>query len=224
MTELNKNLFNFDSDSLSDVNFDEIQAEVDQMKDGKYIDEPGLYSLTVQSVSRKEAKNPVEGWMLVDVVFEDPNGKTIKEKVTVPLTVNLRYPTKTGKNELWAIKKLQAFAAGLGIDLRGAHMFRRIAEMFGDSEALVGKSAKVRIGYETSTYSEPYGEKGVALISAGKPVLDASGDILNFPSRQDAEVYAVSVLKKKYSAFMRVLEFIPATTAEAAKNAPTLGF
>ena len=201
-------LFNF-TDSLDGVNFDEIQAEVD--KDGsrgRFINEPGLYTLTVTKVESFETKDPKEGWISFKVFLEDIDGKSTNDMIFVPTTVNIRYPTASGKNELWAIIKLQKFASAVGIDAQGKSIFAAIQKMFTTTDSLVGRSGKFRIDYETPNYADRLGD-GFVLLLSGKPALDPeTGEIIEFPKKADAGIYCTTVLKKKFSGWLTIVEYI----------------
>ncbi len=218
---LNKDLFN-NKDSLSDAKLEEIQEAVDGMSEGSYMDEPGIKNVTIDAVVLHEKKVPVDNWIMVKVTLKDVNGKTKDEYVTLPTTTNVEYNTASGKNKLWAIKKLQQFGDCFGLSFRGPGMFSLIAEMFGSSEALIGKTGQIQLGYETNTYPEEHGD-GLCIMSAGKPVLDPeTNEVLVLPSKADVQAYCTSVLKKKVSMYLSITKFLP-SAVEAEKEPEILG-
>lgn len=217
---LSKDLFDH-KDSLDMGKLKELQSEVDSMQDGSYIDEPGIKSVTIESVALHEQQNPKEGWVCVKVVLKDVNGRTITAYPLVPTTVDLEYPTVSGKNKLFALKKLQQFGDCFGISFRGPEIFKLIKEFFGSTTALVGKTGNIRVGYEHSSYCEKY-EDGFCIISNGKPVVAEDGEILCLPTRKDVSVYGTTVLKKKISIGVGILEFIK-SDAEPEREPEILG-
>mgnify|MGYP003639804813 CR=1 FL=1 len=222
MTDLlNKGLFNH-TDSLSTEKLEAIQEQVDSIKEGSYMDEPGIKSVTIDSVALHQQKSPKDGWICLKVILKDINGKTKDIYPLVPTTTDVEYPTSTGKGKMFAIKKLQQFGDCFGISFRGPGMFSLIAEMFGSTEALVGKTGNIRLGYESTTFCEEYGD-GFCIVSNGKPVLDPeTGDVLELPTKKDVEAYGQNMLKKRVEMFLSVTEFI-ASAVKAEKEPEILG-
>ena len=186
------------------------------------MDEPGIKSVTIDSVSLHQQKSPKDGWICLKIILKDINGKTKDIYPLVPTTTNVEYPTSTGKGKMFAIKKLQQFGDCFGISFRGPGMFNLISEMFGSTEALVGKTGNVRLGHESTTYCEDYGD-GFCIISGGKPVLDPdTGEVLELPTKKDVEAYGFNMLKKKVSMFLAITEFLP-SAVKAEKEPEILG-
>ena len=221
MTELNKALFNH-SDSLSSEKIDAIQEEVDAIQEGSYMDEPGIKSVTIDFVKIKPQDAPKDGWICVEIGLKDVNGRGKSHYQMVATTKDWEYPTSTGKNKLFALKGLQKFGDAFGLSFRGPGMFDLLAEMFGSTEALVGKQGSIRLGYSTTTFPEEHGD-GFCIMSNGNPILDPeTGEVLVLPTRKDVATYCINMLKKKVSLYLEILEFLP-SAVEVTKEPEILG-
>ena len=221
MTELSNALFTH-TDSLSPEKLEAIQEAVDSIKEGAYMDEPGIKNVTIDSVALHQQTSPKEGWVCLKIILKDINGKTKDIYPLVPTTTDVEYPTSTGKGKLFAIKKLQQFGDCFGISFRGPAMFQLIAQMFGSTEALVGKTGQVRLGYETNTHMEGY-NNGFCIIDNGKAILDPeTGEVLELPTKADVEQYCRDTLKRKVSLYLAITEFLP-SAVKAEKEPEILG-
>tara|TARA_R110002126_G_scaffold42101_1_gene121983 strand:+ start:7678 stop:8352 length:675 start_codon:yes stop_codon:yes gene_type:complete len=223
MTELlNKDLFANQKDSLSSEKLEEIQEAVDNISEGSYMDEPGIRSVTIDSVALHQQKSPKDGWICLKITLKDVNGKTKDHFQIVPTTNDFEYPTASGKNKYFALKGIQQFGDCFGISFRGPGMYALVVEMFGSTEALVGKTGSIRLGHEGNTFCEDH-NKGFCIMSNGKPVLDPeTNDVLELPTKKDCESYGLNMLKKKVELFLSITEFLP-SAAKAEKEPEILG-
>jgi hypothetical protein len=212
-------LFDF-SDSLDGVDFDTLQEEIDKdSKRGRFIDEPGIYTLKVDRVEVIELDTPIPNWAAFKVYLRDTNGRETNEFLFVPMTCDIKYPTSSGKNQLWAIIKLQKFALSLGIDMQGRQIFVAIKKMFKSDTAIVGRTGRFRLDYETSNHAEPIGD-GWALVLSGKTVMqkDDPSEVEVFPKKQDAGIYCKDIAKKKFSGFLSIVECLAGEVVEKTEK------
>lgn len=213
-------LFEFD-DSLEGINFDELQTEIEKdAKRGRFIDEPGVYTLKVDRVEIMEIKEPKPNWSAVKVYLKDIDGRETNEMLFIPTTNDVKYPTNSGKNQLWAIIKLQKFATSIGIDMQGKQLFVGIQKMFGNLTSLVGRTGRYRLDFETANHAEPVGE-GWVLVLSGKPVMreDDPTEVQEFPKKSDAELYCTQIARKKFSAFLSIVEYMQGEVVEKTEKA-----
>jgi hypothetical protein len=203
-----------DSGEMVDLEAIQEQAIQEQNK-GAFINDPGQYSLQIRSVEQHIPKNPVQGWAMVKVTLADTNGKEIREFLTVPLTPNPEYPTKSGKNKLWAYIKLQAFAGAFGMDLRGKKFFDGVKLYFGNGgERMLGLEGSVEVGYEHKNYAQYQSKDKYAVVIGDKVHTDEDGEVVAFADKVGVFHYIENELQKPYSQFVSILKYNKKSTEE----------
>lgn len=95
----------------------------DNVKESGYINEVGVFDVTVKSFKEKEVTVKGEDMTVFEVIFEEETGKTIKGSFW------------TGESDL---PKLKAFFTNCGIPVEGT---LNVTSLF---EASVGKAIKIR--------------------------------------------------------------------------------
>ena len=214
-------MINFDSiiDSAS-ADLEAMQTQLDaESEKGKFIQDPGVYSLNVVEMLDVTKPTTPEGWAMVKLVLQDTNGRELSHWLTLPLTNNVHYPTKSGKNTLWAVKKIQDFTSALGLDFRGDKFLKNLKKYFGNGgEAIKGQIGQFEIGYETGNYAQYVGKDQYQVVVGNKPFLDENGTPVVLTDHTAVEGYITTTLNKQYSAFMSIIGYIKRDVQQTTTN------
>lgn len=191
---------------------------------GKWIKEPGVYSLQIVGVEVKGPSQYDAQWMNVLFSFQDSEGRAANHYVEVPTTAekNFMYGTK---KSLAAYNNLDRFLKGFGFVLDFTNAIFQLEKLFSDPEkTFVGKTLSARLGYYAN-YTKFAGKDGeisqyIIVDKTGAQVVD-----LKFAGFEAADKYAKDN-GIKLQGFPKVQEVLPATTASlvADVSAPALPF
>ncbi len=200
----------FQTASTPEMTPEEFQAK-QASQGGKFIREPGTYSLIVTGVEAKQVNGFDNDWY--DFVFslENTDGQSMNHFLSIPTTAHKSFMFGK-KKSLSEYNKLEKFLLGFGVRLEYSTAITQIAKLFEDAaDSFVGKQITLRVGF-TSNHLKYLGKDGD--ISKYKIVDKNDQEVvpLVFKGYEAAEQYAKEN-NIKMSGFIRVLEVIPATTA-----------
>ncbi len=126
------------------------QEEFDSNKKeggGNFLSEPGTYDMLIKAVTFNESVNPKDSaWIGAQVQLETPDGKSLRYFLEVPTECRNGFLFGVDK-AVWPLEKLQKFFRGLGIQFDYDNGMQQVGALFGDSDKMVGKTLKVRLGY-----------------------------------------------------------------------------
>jgi len=125
------------------------EQEVDSHRKStsKFIDEPGTYDMLIKEVAfaaQTEAKD--SAWIQTTITL-DHFGKTLKYWLSVPVECRNGYLYGDSKSTL-QLDKLRGFFRGLGLIFDFDNGMSQVGAIFGSPDKLIGKSLKVRLGYQ----------------------------------------------------------------------------
>lgn len=196
------------------------QVEVDSHKKdgGKFLNEPGTYDLMIKEVSFKETPSDIDNaWTSVTLLLESPEGKTLKHFVLVPTECRNSFLFGAGKST-FALEGLQKFLRGLGIPSDFENTMAQVAAVFGNPNALIGKTLKCKVGYKGVTIK--YVTKGdyrVVEKDYITPKVEGS-----FATSEAAKAAAIDagVKASNISGFINVLDVFPSKEPQIDIDAP----
>lgn len=124
------------------------ESEVDASRsDGsKFLNDPGTYDAVVKKVTFKKASEKDSAWLTVELELEI-EGKSIRLYQMIPTECRNSF-LFGDKKQTFAIDKLRAFFRGLGLVFDFENGMEQVAALFGSPDKLIGKTLKVRLGYE----------------------------------------------------------------------------
>lgn len=186
---------------------------------GKWINEPGTYSLIVTGVTVKEASQYDSQWVNVLFNLEDSEGKCANHFLEVP-TTNEKSFMYGSKKSLAPYNNLDRFLKGFGVTLEFTEAISQLESLFSDPEkTFIGKTISVRMGYY-SNYTKYVGKDGDVsqyqiVDKNGAPVVD-----LKFSGFEAAKAYA-EANSIKLQGFPKIQDVVPATTASISTSKST---
>lgn len=126
------------------------QQEFDSNKKeggGNFLSEPGTYDMVIKAVTFNETTNPKDSaWIGAQVQLETHDGKGLRYFLEVPVECRNGFLFGSDK-AVWPLEKLQKFFRGLGIQFDYDNGMQQVGALFGDVNKMVGKTIKVRLGY-----------------------------------------------------------------------------
>jgi hypothetical protein len=187
-----------------------------QQTGGKWIKEPGTYSVAIKAVTVKDA-NPYDAqWINVQVSVENSAGEEFNTFLTVPTTAEKSFLFGS-KKSLREFNDLAKFLLGLGIKLEYDTAIFQLSDIFSDTANLIGQTLTIRVGYY-GNYIKYAGKNGDSpqYSIVKKDGTELTGQV--FTGFDAANAYA-SEESIKLQKFMKVLEVIPGTTLKLAPTA-----
>lgn len=178
---------------------------------GKWIKDPGTYSLIIKGVELTGASNFDNSWLNFKFTLENNEGQLATHFVEVPTTASNNYMYGV-KKSLLNYSKLEKFLKGFGFDLEFTQAIHQLEKLFSDAEKVfVGKTLSVRMGY-TANHTKYMGKDGevsqyVICDKDGKPIVATT-----FAGYEAVDAYATAN-NIKVQGFPKVLEVVPASTA-----------
>ncbi len=175
---------------------------------GKFINDPGTYSLVVTGVDIKGANQKDAQWADVVFTLENPEGQSYNHYVSLPLTAARSFlfgPKKT----LYAYNDLDKFLRGFGVVLEYSNAITQLQDLFSDPAiTFVGKPISMRLGYQ-SNRSKYVGKSdtGSQYILVDKDDKQIGTEV--FSGFEAAEAFA-DEQKIKLQKFIRCLDVIAA--------------
>lgn len=140
-------MISFDVGSKPELSPEQLEERMNQ-SGGKYINEPGTYSVKIISAAFDEKRMPSDqDWVQLILELEDGSGATIKHYQSVPTTAKNSF-LFGAKKSVFPLKSLQALLRGLGEVFDYENGMQQIARVFGKPETLIGKPLSIRVGYE----------------------------------------------------------------------------
>lgn len=113
---------------------------------GKFLQEPGTYDMVIKEVSFKDVPDDKDSAWINSTILLDHNGKTLKYFLSVP--TECRNGFLYGAEKVtWPLEKVQKFFRGLGLSFDFDNGMSQVAALFGNPDKLIGKTIKVRLGY-----------------------------------------------------------------------------
>lgn len=124
------------------------QQEFDANKKdgGKFIKDPGTYDMVIKEITFKDTPDEKDSAWVSSTILLEHNGKTVKYFLSVPTECRNGFLYGADK-QVWALEKLQKFYRGLGVALEYDNTMELVAALFGNVDKVIGKSVKVRLGY-----------------------------------------------------------------------------
>lgn len=187
---------------------------------GKWIKEPGTYSLIIKGVEIGDANQYDSQWVDAKFIMENEEGQLASHFVVFPTTAERSYLFGS-KKSLGEYNKLEAFLRGFGVSLDYTTAIFQIEKLFSDPEKVfVGKTLTVRMGY-TSNHTKFVGKDGEVsqyqiCDKSGAPVVPTL-----FAGFEAADAYAKQN-NMKLQGFPKILEVVSSTTASIIVGAPAI--
>lgn len=187
---------------------------------GKWIKDPGTYSLIIKGVTLEGASNFDNQWINFKFTLENSEGQLATHFVEVPTTAANNY-MYGAKKSLHNYTKLEKFLKGFGFDLEFTQAIHQLEKLFTDAEkTFVGKTLSVRMGYN-SIHTKYLGKDGE--VSKYK-LVDKDGNPIvatDFAGFEAVDAYA-KANNIKVQGFPKVLEVVPAATASIVAGGPAI--
>ncbi len=211
--------FNFSGCSIKD----DVKLQEELEKSGgqdKFFKE-GLHDVEIKTAvfEGMQPKDPT--WGKLKVTFLGTNEKEINAWISFP-TSDIYYGEK--KNNLFMFRKVQAFCAALGEDLKATTLESVLKKVFAKPEKLAGKPLTIRVGYEKAyakyAGKNPDGTPILNLRLADGTLHQDAGAVKTFTGADSRAAYdSVQRYANEhnigYDAFAQVVEYLP------GKEAPT---
>jgi hypothetical protein len=187
-----------------------------QQTGGKWIKEPGTYTMVVKAVSIKDP-NPFDTqWINVQLALENASGEEFNTFLTIPTTAEKSFLFGS-KKSLREFNDLAKFFLGLGINLDYATAIHQLSDVFSDTANLIGQTITLRLGYYGKHVKYVGKVDNVSsYIIAEKDGTDATGRV--FSGFDAANAYAAEEAIKLQK-FMKVLDVIPGTVLKSVSTA-----
>ncbi len=185
---------------------------------GKFISDPGTYSMTIKAFSFGEVNPYDSAWINATVTLEDAQGRDLRHFLDIPTECRNSY-LFGDKKSTHNLENLQRFLRGLGIVFDYDNGMEQIGAIFGNPDQLIGKPLNVRLGYKGPHIK--YVSKDEFLVVEKDdvtPKLEGS-----FPNKKAAEAAATEagIKMNKNAGFINVLEIFSAKEAAIDLEAPS---
>lgn len=187
---------------------------------GKWIKDPGTYSLIVKGVEMTGASSFDNQWINFKFTLENSDGQIATHFVEVPITAANNYMYGV-KKSLVNYAKLEKFLKGFGFELEFTQAIIQLEKLFSDAEKVfVGKTFSARIAY-TTLHSKYLGKEGEI---SQYQIVDKDGNAVvetKFAGYEAIDTYA-KANGIKVQGFPKIVEVVPASTASIVVGAPAL--
>lgn len=204
------------------------QAEFDSNKKeggGNFLSEPGTYDMVIKAVSFNESSNAKDSaWIGAQISLETHDGKGLRYFLEVPTECRNGFLFGVDK-AVWPLEKLQKFFRGLGIQFDYDNGMQQVGALFGDTDRMVGKTLKVRLGYN-GPHSKYVGKDDYILVDKDHVTRKLDGNYANKEALNAAA--AEAGIKRQYNAkgscnadFIQVLEIFASKEVLVDLEAPT---
>ncbi len=124
----------------------ERQLDASKSDGSKFLSEPGTFDAVIKTVKFGKVSEKDNAWMTVELGLEIDK-KSIRLYQMIPTECRNSYLFGANK-QTFAIDKLRSFFRGLGLVFDFDNGMEQVAAVFGQPDKLVGKSLKIRLGYE----------------------------------------------------------------------------
>ena len=187
-----------------------------QQTGGKWIKEPGTYTMAVKAVTIKDPNTYDPQWINVQISLENAAGEEFNTFLTVPTTAEKSFLFGS-KKSLREFNDLAKFFLGLGIKLDYATAIFQLSDIFSDTANLIGQTITLRLGFYGNhiKYAGKVDDVPSYLI-VSKDGTDLTGRV--FSGFDAANAYATEEAIKLQK-FMKILDVIPGTTTKLASVA-----
>lgn len=178
---------------------------------GKWIRDPGVYSVSIIEVEEKGTNQFDSQWLDFVFRFENADGAGSGTFVSVPTTAERSFLFGS-KKSLREYNQLEKFLKGFGITLEYSSAISTIADLFEDATAtFVGKTFSARMGY----YGNHIKYNGKVEDTSTYVIANKDGTQIDptvFKGFDAAKEYA-KANNIKLQDFIKVLEVIPSETS-----------
>lgn len=187
---------------------------------GKWIKDPGTYSLIIKGVEMTGASQYDNQWINFKFTLENSDGQMATHFVEVPTTAANNY-MYGAKKSLGNYSKLEKFLKGFGVDLEFTQAIHQIEKLFSDAEkTFVGKTFSARLAY-TSIHSKFIGKEGEI---SQYQIVDKDGAPIvatKFAGFEAVDAYA-KANSLKVQGFPKIVDVVPASTATIVTSGPAI--
>lgn len=185
---------------------------------GKWIKEPGTYSMSIISIEEKGASQFDGAWLDFVIGMENADGAKFNTFISVPTTAerSFLFGKKKSLNEY---NRLEKFLGGLGIALEYSSAISTIADIFEDPTSLVGRTLTLRLGFYTN-YVKYIGKDGDLV---QYQIVDKNASPLDptvFNNFDAAKAFAKEK-NIKLQDFIKILDIVPAAVSNIVVGAST---
>lgn len=187
---------------------------------GKWIKDPGTYSLIIKGVEMTGASQYDNQWVNFKFTMENSEGQLATHYVEVPTTAANNYMYGV-KKSLGNYSKLEKFLKGFGFDLEFTQAIHQLEKLFSDAEkTFIGKTFSARMGY-TAIHTKYLGKDGEV---SQYQIVDRDGNPIvadKFAGFEAVDAYA-KANNIKVQGFPKILEVVPASTATIVIGGPAI--
>lgn len=185
---------------------------------GKFFNDPGTFDMVIKEITFKSEPNAKDGAWVGSTILLESEGKQMKYFLDVPTECRNGFLFGAEK-AVWPLEKLQKFFRALGLVFDYENGMSQVAALFGDSNKLVGKSIKVRLGYNTH-HAKYVAKDEYVLVEKDHTTKKLEGTYANKDALNAAAAEA-GIKRDKNQDFIQVLELFAAKEAVVDLDAPT---
>ncbi len=174
---------------------------------GKFLNDPGTYDMVIKAVDFKESANLKDSaWIGSTIQLETHDGKGLKYFLDVPTECRNGFLFGPDK-AVWPLEKLQKFFRGLGIQFDYENGMSQVGALFGDVNKMIGKTIKVRLGFNTH-HAKYLGRDEYILVEKDDKTKKLDGVYANKDALNAAALEA-GIKRDKNQDFIQLLEIFP---------------
>ena len=187
----------------------EQQVDASKSDGSKFLNEPGTFDAIIKTVKFGKVSEKDNAWLTVEIGLEIDK-KPIRHYQMIPTECRNSYLFGASK-ATFAIDKLRAFFRGLGLVFDFDNGMEQVATLFRDADKLVGKSIKIRLGYE-GPHAKYVGKEQYVYVDKDHTTLKLDG---TFPNKAaiDAACREAGLKRDANSDFIKVVEIFAAKEA-----------
>lgn len=198
----------FKTNSKPTISQEEFNSNKKEMG-GKFFNDPGTFDMVIKEVTFKETPNAKDSAWIGSTILLESEGKQLKYFLDVPTECRNGFLFGAEK-AVWPLEKIQKFFRGLGLVFDYDNGMSQVAALFSDNK-LVGKSIKVRLGYN-SHHAKYVAKDEYVLVEKDHVTKKLDGVYANKDALNAAAAEA-GIKRDKNQDFIQVLEIFAAKEA-----------